>query len=133
MVKIELYSGSRKTARATAAIRPGTGKVRVNKVPVELLTPEVVRERLLLPLLLAGNLRDKVDIDVDVKGGGFMGRAEAAAVAIVRALVGWSKSDEFKKKVLEYDRHLLIGDPRRTESKKFGGPGPRRRKQKSYR
>jgi len=35
--------------------------------------------------------------------------------------------------LIEYDRHLLIGDPRRTEPKKFGGPSARRRKQKSYR
>jgi len=41
--------------------------------------------------------------------------------------------EEIRKKIIEYDRHLLAGDPRQSESKKFGGPGARRRKQKSYR
>ncbi|MEM3538978.1 MAG: 30S ribosomal protein S9 [Nitrososphaerales archaeon] len=130
---IKLYSGSRKTARATAVISSGSGKVRINKVPVELITPEVAREIILTPLQLAGDIREKVDIDVKVKGGGFMSRAEAAAIAISRALVDWSKSSELKQRIIEFDKHLLVGDPRRTEPKKFGGPGPRRRRQKSYR
>ncbi|MEM1525043.1 MAG: 30S ribosomal protein S9 [Nitrososphaerales archaeon] len=129
----ELYSGSRKTARATAAIMPGKGVVRINSIPVELITPEVARERIMTPLELAGDLRDKVDIEVKVKGGGFMGQAEAAAIAISRALVGWFKDENLKKRIIEFDKHLLTGDPRQTEPKKFGGPGPRRRRQKSYR
>jgi small subunit ribosomal protein S9 len=62
-----------------------------------------------------------------------MGRAEASAMAISRSIVGWSGSEDVKKRFMEYDRFLLVGDPRQTEPKKFGGPGPRRRKQKSYR
>ena len=62
-----------------------------------------------------------------------MGQAEAARIAIARALVAWSDSVELKQKYIEYDRTMLVGDPRRTEPKKFGGPGPRRRRQKSYR
>jgi len=130
---VKLYSGSRKTARATATISAGSGKVRINRVPAELIMPEVAREVILTPLLLAGDIRDKVNIDVKVKGGGFMGRAEATAIAISRALVDWSKSPEFRQRIDEFNKHLLAGDPRRTEPKKFGGPGPRRRKQKSYR
>ncbi|MCX8191613.1 MAG: 30S ribosomal protein S9, partial [Nitrososphaerales archaeon] len=106
---------------------------RINSVPVELITPEIARERIMTPLGLAGDLRDKVDIDVKVKGGGFMGQAEAAAIAISRALVGWFKDEDLKRRILEFDKHLLTGDPRQTEPKKFGGPGPRRRRQKSYR
>jgi small subunit ribosomal protein S9 len=128
-----LYSGARKTARATAAIMPGTGRIRINNVPVELLVPAVARQRVLAPLVLAGELRDKVDIDVRVSGGGFMGQAEAAAMAISRALVDWTRGQELKRKLTEYDVHLLSGDPRQSEPKKFGGPGARRRKQKSYR
>ena len=131
--KIKLYSGSRKSARATAAISHGTGRIRVNKIPVELLSPEAARERVLLPLHLAGELRNKVDINIDVRGGGFMGRAEAVAIAISKALVEFTGNSDLKTKIIEYDKHLLVGDPRRKESKKFGGPGPRVRKQKSYR
>ncbi|GBC75754.1 30S ribosomal protein S9 [archaeon HR06] len=132
--KLRFYSGIRKTARAIATIIEGKGRVRVNQIPIELIQPEVARERMMLPLELAGeNIRNKYDINVKVKGGGFMGQAEAVAMAIARALVGITKSKELKERIMNYDRHLLVGDPRRTEPKKFGGPGPRRRRQKSYR
>jgi small subunit ribosomal protein S9 len=93
----------------------------------------MARERILTPLELAGDLREKVDIDVRVMGGGFMGQAEAVAVALSRGLVDWFKKEELKRRITEYDRVLLVGDPRQSESKKFGGPGARRRRQKSYR
>lgn len=131
--KPKLFSGIRKTARATALIMQGSGRVWVNGTPVELLMPEVARERILTPLELLSDYRDKVDIDVRVKGGGFMGQAEAAAIAISRAMVGWFKDATIKERIISFDKHLLVGDPRRTEPKKFGGPGPRRRRQKSYR
>ncbi|MHB1908862.1 MAG: 30S ribosomal protein S9 [Nitrososphaerales archaeon] len=131
--KTKLYAGSRKSARASAAIVPGTGRIRVNNVPVEVMTPTVARQRIMTPLVLAGDLRDKVDIDVRVSGGGFMGQAEAAAMAISRALVDWTRGQELRRRISEYDVHLLSGDFRRPETKKFGGPGARRRKQKSYR
>ena len=40
---------------------------------------------------------------------------------------------EIKSILVNYDRSLLVADPRRTEPKKFGGPGARARYQKSYR
>jgi small subunit ribosomal protein S9 len=147
MNKIDLYPGQRKSCRAVATISKGNGKVRINNIPVELLEPEVVKELILTPLALVGELRNKVDISVRVQGGGFMGQAFASAVAISRSLSGEGKGgrdpkehplaknirEEIRKKITEFDRHLLAGDPRQTESKKFGGPGARRRKQKSYR
>jgi small subunit ribosomal protein S9 len=145
--KVELYPGQRKTSRAVATIGRGTGKVRMNNRPAELVTPEIAKELVLTPLTLVGELRNKVDIDVQVHGGGFMGQAFASAVAISRSLTGQEKGgkdpkehpftksvrEEIRKKIVEYDRHLLSGDSRQTESKKFGGPSARRRKQKSYR
>jgi len=147
MNKIDLYHGQRKSCRAVATISKGNGKVRINNIPVELLEPEVVKELILTPLALVGELRNKVDISVRVQGGGFMGQAFASAVAISRSLSGEGKGgrdpkdhplaknirEEIRKKITEFDRHLLAGDPRQTESKKFGGSGARRRKQKSYR
>jgi small subunit ribosomal protein S9 len=145
--KIDLYPGQRKSCRAVATISKGNGKVRINNIPVEILEPEVVKELVLTPLALIGELRNKVDISVRVQGGGFMGQAFASAVAISRSLIGEGKGgrdpkdhplaknirEEIRKKITEFDRHLLAGDPRQTESKKFGGSGARRRKQKSYR
>lgn len=130
---IKLYSGSRKTAKATAAIYTGNGKIRLNGIPVELIMPKVARNVLITPLLLAGEIRNKVNIDVTVKGGGFMSQAEAAAIAISRSLVDFDKSSTLKQKILKYNKHLLVGDARHKEPKKFGGPGARTRKQKSYR
>jgi small subunit ribosomal protein S9 len=131
--KVKLFAGARKRAKATASISTGTGQVRINNIPVEMVEPRLSRERIIAPLELASNLRDKVDLDGVVQGGGFMGQADAAAVSIARALVGWSKNVELKTRITEYDKHLLSGDARRKEPKKFGGPGARRRKQKSYR
>ncbi|MER3407718.1 MAG: 30S ribosomal protein S9 [Nitrososphaera sp.] len=144
---VDLYPGQRKTSKAVATISKGTGKVRINNVPAELVQPEVAKELVLTPLTLAGELRNRVDINVQVEGGGFMGQAFASAVAISRALTGDLKGDkdprdhplakgareEIRRKLTEYDRHFLAGDHRQSESKKFGGPGARRRKQKSYR
>jgi small subunit ribosomal protein S9 len=145
--KIELYPGQRKSSRAVATISKGSGKVRINNTPAEMITPDVAKELVLTPITLVGDYRNKIDIDVQVHGGGFMGRAFASAVAISRAMTGQEKGgkdpkehpftksirEEIRKKITEYDRHFLSGDSRYPEAKKFGGPGARRRKQKSYR
>ena len=145
--KVDLYPGQRKTSKAVATISKGTGKVRINNVPAELVQPEVAKELVLTPLTLIGDQRNKVDINVKVAGGGFMGQAFASVVAISRALAGEEKGskdpkdhpftksvrEEIRRKLTEYDRHFLAGDHRQSESKKFGGPSARRRKQKSYR
>ena len=145
--KTEIYFATRKTARAHVFISKGTGKIRVNNVPVEMVQQETAREVILSPLEVSGDVRNKVDISVRVKGGGFMGQSSAAATAIARALIGFTKSrkepkdhplsksvrEDIKKRINEFDRYLISGDARRKEPKKFGGPGARRRKQKSYR
>ena len=131
--KVKLYSGARKTARATASIYPGTGKVRVNGRIIEIWEPEVARLHMLAPAQVSGELRARFDIDVKVAGGGFMGQADAAAMAIARAYVDQSRGNEAKARMNAYNKYLLSGDPRQTEPKKFGGPGARRKRQKSYR
>jgi small subunit ribosomal protein S9 len=131
--KARQFDGWRKTAFAQAVVSSGQGRVWINNVPVEFLQPEFARLRIITALTLAKEVANKVDIAVKVKGGGYMSRAEASAMAISRAIVGWSGSEDVRKRFTEYDRFLLVGDPRQTEPKKFGGPGPRRRKQKSYR
>ena len=129
----KLYSGARKTARATAAILPGAGRVRVNGTPVELWEPEFARLHLLGPIRVVGDLREKYDLDVSVSGGGFMGQADAAAMAIARAYVDQVRGSDVRDKLNAYNKYLLSGDPRQAEPKKFGGPGARRKRQKSYR
>lgn len=131
--RILLVTGKRKTAIARAVVRPGRGAVTVNDFPVESFTPELARAKIAEPLMLAGERRKGLDLRVRVYGGGTMGQAEAARMAIARALVDWTRSGELRRTFTSYDRTMLAGDPRRKEPKKFGGPGARRRKQKSYR
>ncbi|RLE50563.1 MAG: 30S ribosomal protein S9 [Candidatus Methanomethylicota archaeon] len=132
--KVFVVTGKRKTAIARATVvYPGRGRVFINSIPLEIHMPEVARWKIMTPILVAGkNLIDNIDIYVQVKGGGFMGQAEAAAIAIARALVNLG-GEEVKQKIMSYDRRLLVGDPRQTEPKKFGGYSARRKKQKSYR
>ncbi len=128
-----LVTGKRKTAIARAVIKPGRGNVTVNEFPVSNISPELARARISEPLTLAGDRLNSVDVRVKVRGGGVMGQAEAARMAIARALVEWFRTAELRRVFTSFDRTMLAGDPRRKEPKKFGGPGARRRKQKSYR
>jgi small subunit ribosomal protein S9 len=91
--KVLVVSGKRKTAIAKAIVKPGMGRVRVNNIPLEIYEPEVARLKILEPLIEAGEEVWKgLDINVKVRGGGFMGQAEAARMAIARALIKWTKS-----------------------------------------
>lgn len=130
---VVLESGKRKTAIAQATIRPGKGRIRINKIPIEIFTPEIARNKMLEPILLLGDMLKDVDINVKTRGGGYMGQAGAARIAIARAIIKWFKRVSVKKILLNYDRTMLTGDPRRKEPKKFGGKGARKKKQKSYR
>merc|ERR1711908_234600 len=56
-----------------------------------------------------------------------------AIVAYYQKYVDEATKKEIKDTLLEYDRTLLVADPRRCEPKKFGGRGARARFQKSYR
>ncbi len=83
-------------------------------------------------LILAGDTLKGVDINVNVKGGGFMSQADAVRVAICRALSNFS--NPLKKVFLDYDRNLLVADTRRKEMSKPNRHGQARAKrQKSYR
>jgi small subunit ribosomal protein S9 len=132
--KIIVVSGKRKTALARAIVRPGGGRIRINKIPVEIVEPEIAREKIMEPLMRAGeDIWKQVDIDVKTSGGGYMGQAEAARMAVANGLLKWSKSSHLRTVFSEYDRTMIVGDSRRKETKKFGGPGARAKKQKSYR
>ncbi len=131
--KVLIAVGKRKTAIARAVLRPGSGRVTINSIPLEVFTPEMAQMKIMEPLIIAGDKAKEIDIEVSVDGGGVMSRADAARMAIAKGLLSFVKSAELRKKLIMYDRSMIAGDPRRTEPKKFGGPGPRRRRQKSYR
>lgn len=131
--RIILVSGKRKTAIARAIVKNGSGKTFINGIPLSTYTPEISRIKISEPLVLSGERWKALDFSVRVSGGGFMGQAEAVRMAIAKGLVAWTRSSELRKTMTNYDRTMLAGDPRRKEPKKFGGPGARRREQKSYR
>jgi len=126
--------GSRKNSIARATLSPGTGRVRVNRMLLEHVEPEMSRLRIEEPIRMAGDLAKKVNINVNVSGGGWSSQSEAVRLAIAKAFVEYSKSEELRKHYLEFDRHLLVADTRRKEQKKPNTHGrARAKRQKSYR
>ncbi|MFQ5838217.1 MAG: 30S ribosomal protein S9 [Thermoplasmata archaeon] len=128
-----IASGKRKTAVARAVIRKGQGRVRINKVPLEIHQPEMARLKIMEALAVAGDKVAKVDIDVNVDGGGVMGQADAIRTAIARGLVMFYKDDGLEELFRTYDRTLIVPDTRRKLPKKPLGRGARKKRQKSYR
>lgn len=127
-------TGKRKRAIARARFKPGSGLIRINSKPLELITNEIVRLKIQEPLILTGDAWKKYNVKINVRGGGLLGQAEAVRQAIAKGLVELLGS-ETKKMFLSYDRNLLVYDPRRTEPHKppRSSQGPRRAKQKSKR
>ena len=133
-IKTLLVSGKRKTATARAIIKSGKGRIRVNNIALEIFEPRIARDKIMEPLIVAGDeIWKQLDITIKLSGGGYMGQAEAARIALARGLWNWSKKAHLKTIFTTSDRTMLAGDPRRKETKKFGGPGARARDQKSYR
>jgi small subunit ribosomal protein S9 len=85
--------------------------------------------------MIAEEISAKVDIDVNVSGGGVWGQSDAIRTAIATGLVEWSKDDNVFQNMMDYDRTLLVSDSRRTEPHKpsRSSAGPRRKKQQSKR
>ena len=83
--KVLVVSGKRKTAVARAIVKQGVGKVRINMTPVEIYEPDIAKAKIMEPLLQAGgDIWQQLDMDVKTSGGGYMGQAEAARMAICK-------------------------------------------------
>lgn len=131
-MKVIHVSGRRKSAVARATVRPGAGTVRINSKLLDTITPKIYQMRIKEPIIIAGGITAKINIDVKVSGGGVASQADAARLAIARALMTLDNS--LQKEFLEYDRTLLIADIRRKETHKPNTHGKARSKrQKSYR
>jgi len=127
-------SGKRKTAIAKATISDGNGEVLINKIPYEnfdFFRKLVISEPIEITKKTLGNF--KFDISVNVKGGGKESQIAASRLAIARALVEFTKSNELKKAFSDYDKNLLIADTRRKEPYKPGDSKARKKRQKSFR
>lgn len=134
MVKVINTSGKKKTAIARATFKDGKGRIRINKRPLEIHEPEIARLKIMEPLsFVEDKVISKIDIDVNVQGGGVIGQADAVRTAVGKGLIEWTGDLALKDAMLSYDRNLLVNDSRQKETKKFGGPGARAKTQKSYR
>ena len=122
-------TGRRKEATARVRLTPGTGKRTANgRTMKDYLQRETLEMIIEQPLHLV-NLSDKVDIKVNVAGGGLTGQAGAIRLGVSRALL---KYDEEFRSVLK-KRGFLTRDPRMVERKKPGRPKARKRFQFSKR
>ncbi len=124
-----LGTGRRKTAVARVRLATGSGKITVNGRAFEVYFPlDTLRATVSQPLTLTGN-GDKLDVRVNVVGGGPAGQAGATRHGIARALL---KFDATLRPALKAEG-FLTRDPRARERKKYGQPGARKRFQFSKR
>ncbi len=128
-------SGKRKTAKARATIKEGNGTIRVGSRPLDVLQ-DSTRRMIEEPLRIAGEeVYGDLQIQVEMEGGGKNGQAEAARMAVARGIVEYTEDDDLEAEFRDYDRNMLVEDPRRTETRKpsQSSKGARHKQQKSYR
>ena len=124
-----LGTGRRKTSVARVRIATGSGKITVNGRAFDTYFPlETLRSTVSQPLTVTGT-SDKLDVRVNVTGGGPNGQAGAVRHGITRALIQFDAS---LKPVLK-KAGLVTRDAREVERKKVGLRKARRRKQFSKR
>jgi small subunit ribosomal protein S9 len=122
-------TGRRKTSTARVRITEGSGKLVVNGRDFETyFSHDNFAKQAYAPLLTV-NLREKIDVTVNVAGGGVTGQAGAVAHGIARAL---QKMNAELRPALKKAGHIRR-DPREKERKKAGQPGARKRFQFSKR
>ncbi len=130
MASIQYYgTGRRKTAVARVYLRPGTGKITVNKRDFETYFPNRVLKMIIRQPLLITENAEKFDILVNVAGGGMSGQAGAIRHGLSRALLEFNPELRPKLKSAGF----LMRDAREVERKKYGQPKARRRFQFSKR
>lgn len=135
-------TGQKKSAKSKSICTKNENfEIFINKVPLNLSTDSLLISKFNDVILKVGrNFFENLKFEITVKGGGSVSQVYAARQAFCKSLVAfygnyldeWNKQ-EIKNRLLGFDKFTLVADPRRTEMKKFGGPGARARYQKSYR
>ncbi len=121
-------TGRRKTAVARVWMTQGSGKITVNKRPVENYFNAMLRMHAMQPLKSL-SIDGDFDIWCTVRGGGISGQAGAMRHGLARALV--VANEEYRKPLRKGG--FLTRDSRMVERKKYGQPGARKRFQFSKR
>ncbi len=122
-------TGRRKEAVARVWIWPGEGKITVNNRDIDQYFGRATSKMMLRQALEVVEQLDKVDVNVNVAGGGLTGQAGAIRHGLARAL---SKLNPDFRPVLK-KAGFITRDPRAVERKKYGQPGARKRFQFSKR
>ena len=122
-------TGRRKTSVARVRVKPGSGKFLVNEREVDNYFSELQHRDACYAPLKATQIEGKLDIFVNVAGGGITGQSEAIRLGVARALKGYDPTLEQTLR----DNNFLTRDARKVERKKYGQAGARRRFQFSKR
>jgi small subunit ribosomal protein S9 len=127
-------SGKRKAAVARAVLVEGSGKIRINNkdyTTMQIFNKLKIEE----PIRISENVLGKINFDasINVIGGGEKSQIEAARLALAKAIVKFTNSEELTKAFLDYDRNLLVADVRRKEIYKPGDSKARKKRQSSKR
>ncbi|MCX7956656.1 MAG: 30S ribosomal protein S9 [Endomicrobia bacterium] len=116
-------TGRRKTATAVVTIKLGTGKILINNKDLDgYFKNHPIQKNEVLSPLVATNIKDKIDVNIDVEGGGINAQAGAIKLAIARALTVYNP--EFRGVLKKAG--MLKRDPRMVERKKPGKPKARK-------
>ena len=130
MAEIQYYgTGRRKTAVARVYLRPGSGKITVNRRDFDEYFPNQVLKMVIRQPLLLTETADNFDILINVDGGGPTGQAGAIRHGISRALLEFNGELRPRLKGVGF----LTRDARKVERKKYGQPKARKRFQFSKR
>ena len=121
--------GRRKTSVARVWLKPGNGQWTVNGRPMDDYFPRHSLQQHVQEPLSATNAQGKLDVMVNVDGGGIAGQAGAVRLGLSRALLQY---DADLRPALR-EKGMLTRDPREVERKKPGRPGARKRFQFSKR
>ena len=125
MAEEKIYAtGRRKTATAKVWIKPGNGKILVNKQPIDEYFRRKTLELVVRQPLEILEKTSQYDVAAYVTGGGWSGQAGAVKLGIARCLV---QANERDKKTLR-DAGFLTRDSRKVERKKYG----RKKARKSF-
>jgi small subunit ribosomal protein S9 len=122
-------TGRRKTSVARVWIRPGSGRITINRREFEEYFPRETLRMIIAQPFQVTNTAEQFDIVATVTGGGPTGQAGAVRHGLARAL---ARFDDKLRQPLK-KAGLLTRDPRMRERKKYGQPGARQKFQYSKR
>lgn len=122
-------TGKRKTAVARVWLKPGTGLVVINKRPMDQYVDRETSKMVIAQPLVVTGMIGKLDVMINVHGGGGSGQAGAIRHGISKALL--ELNPEFREALKRAG--FITRDSRVKERKKYGRRSARARFQYSKR